>query len=251
MSEIPASTDGPSDELLAAEYMLRLLDPAETLAVRARENADPAFADLVWTWEARLAPLLDEVSPVVPDTAMWNRIASAVAMRGEGVNVVAMRKRVRFWRGATVGLAAIAAALAMTIAFRPSSAPPAPVPVPSSAPAISETRIAAIVSGEGVRPSPLAVVSYDPAGRSLLVTPAALPRLRGQVHELWVVPDGGTPRSLGLLTPGPSRRVRLADDLADTFVGDPTLAVSTEAAGGSPSGKPAGPIVGSGKLITI
>ena len=69
-----------------------------------------------------------------------------------------------------------------------------------------------------------------------------------RVPELWVVPPGGSPRSLGILHN--SQPVVLA--VADRQVLDPdaALAVSMEPAGGSPTGLPTGPVVAHGGLRT-
>ena len=62
--------------------------------------------------------------------------------------------------------------------------------------------------------------------------------------ELWAVPKAGAPRSLGVL-PGGSGTVALRGKVLE---GADTLAVTLEPAGGSPTGKPTGPIVYAGKF---
>jgi anti-sigma-K factor RskA len=66
----------------------------------------------------------------------------------------------------------------------------------------------------------------------------------GQVFELWTIPEGGAPVSLGVFEP--SETFRLA---AETLLEDGALlAVSLEPAGGSPTGQPTGPVVALGTL---
>ena len=96
----------PEDELLAAEYALRVLDAEAMLAARGREANDPPFAAMVAAWHARLEPMLDEAASVEPDASLWNRIAAAIAMRGAGADVAALRGKLRFWRRAAAGLTA-------------------------------------------------------------------------------------------------------------------------------------------------
>lgn len=245
----PVAEGSDEDELLAAEYALRVLDAQKTLALRGREASDHAFAGLVAAWNARLAPMLDEAAPAEPDAAIWIRIAAAIALNGAGGEIVALRSKIRFWRRAATGLTGIAAALALFLATS-RNAPPAP-PAPAST--IDRTQVAALApdASSGAGGAALAVVSYDPAGRSLVVTPAALTPAADRDYELWVIPADGRPRSLGLLDAGPPRRISLAGDLATAFGGRPTLAVSQERKGGSRTGQPEGPVVASGKLERV
>ena len=238
----------PEDELLAAEYALRILDPEAMLAARGRAANDPAFAAAVAAWNARLVPMLDEAAPEPPPPAMWSRIAAAIAAgRTGGTNVVALHAKLRFWRLAAAGLTAAAAMQIVALGFfsgRDAARPAAPVA------AAEGTRVAALAP-EASPNAALAVISYDPAGRSLVVTPAALTPAAGRDYELWVIPADGRPRSLGVVGAGPPRRVLLADDLAAAFAGAPTLAVSQEREGGSRTGQPQGPIVASGALSRV
>jgi anti-sigma-K factor RskA len=64
--------------------------------------------------------------------------------------------------------------------------------------------------------------------------------------ELWAVPTDGTgPRSLGVLPTGAGGTVALRGKV---LAGVDTLAVSVEPPGGSPTGRPTGPIVYAGKF---
>src|SRR5690242_21943379 len=117
-------TDTP--DMLAAEYVLG------TLASNEREQAqtlianDPAFAQLVRSWEQRLGQLQAMVTPVEPPPETWARIQAridgvepseamllphpdhAARIAAEG-NVIDLRKRLGRRRQAAAGLAAIAA----------------------------------------------------------------------------------------------------------------------------------------------
>lgn len=248
MSALP-----PEDDVLAGEVALRLLDEGELDRARAREAADPIFAAAVADWDARLMPWLDGIEPVAPDADLWARIAAVLAQGRPATdgtasdgNVVALRRKVRNWRVATAGVTALAASLALVVGLRGTGeAPPAAV-TPARA---SDLAIAA-VTPEG-ETAALAVVSYDRVSASLIVTPAGLVPVPGRSHELWVVPATGTPKSLGVIAGRDPRRIVLADDLAAFFAGAATIAISTEQQGGSRTGLPVGPIVGSGTLRRI
>ncbi|VCU71770.1 Anti-sigma-K factor rskA [Pigmentiphaga humi] len=57
--------------------------------------------------------------------------------------------------------------------------------------------------------------------------------------ELWALPAGGSPRSLGLLAPG-GGLLKIEPGSLD---GVPAVAVSLEPPGGSPNGRPSGPVI--------
>jgi len=67
--------------------------------------------------------------------------------------------------------------------------------------------------------------------------------------ELWALPAGGKPRSLGVLPAGEKSQIRLAAVADQTLADVPALAVSLEPRGGSPSGSPTGPVLYSGPCV--
>ena len=73
----------------------------------------------------------------------------------------------------------------------------------------------------------------------------------GNDHELWVIPAGGKPLSLGLLRSGAPQRLVLPMRLAPYFRDRSTLAVSVEPVGGSKTGQPTGPVIAAGELSSI
>ncbi len=239
-----SAPDPIGDELLAAELSLRLLEDEDHDAARARQEREPAFGRMVADWDERFAPLLDEVAAVAPDAALWDRIWSRLDAQ-ENVAPIrdARQRRTTFWRAYSVAITAIAAALLLAIGLdRTRDVPVAPAP--------TETRtfVAALAPEDG--PTRL-VVSYQSGTRSLLVTPAGLSAAAGRDYQLWLIPPSGTPRPLGLLDPGGPQRVPVAPPLLDALGGDAILAVSVEPTGGSPTGRPTGPVIASGPLRQI
>jgi len=66
--------------------------------------------------------------------------------------------------------------------------------------------------------------------------------------ELWALPKGGKPKSLGVVSG--ARAVLQLGSSADRSLGDvPMLAVSLEPKGGSPTGLPTGPVLYSGPCV--
>lgn len=64
----------------AAEHALGLLTPRERAAFARAMDADPALADEVLTWDARLAPLSGN-EEVEPPAGLFDRVAERIASR--------------------------------------------------------------------------------------------------------------------------------------------------------------------------
>ncbi len=91
------------------------------------------------------------------------------------------------------------------------------------------------------------LVSWDADERSLIVRRLDhLALNEQQVLQLWALPAGGKPQSLGVIGRAPEARLALAQRPA----GVPALAVSVEPPGGSTSADgPSGPVVFKGPVI--
>lgn len=221
-----------------AEYALGLLGGAALRAARARAAADPAFAHEIARWHGRLAPLADEVEPVPAPDALWPRIDRSLGAPATGdSNVIALRRRVTVWRGLTGAMTALAASLALVVVNR--QIPPPPVPAP-----LAQPMVAMIKAGLDVA----AVASWDKASRRLLVSEVKMPVVSGRDYQLWLIPAGGKPHSVGVMPNAPHMRVALAEPMSAMLVEGAMLAVSLEPLGGSPTGAPTGPVVASGPL---
>ena len=238
-------------ELLAASHALGTLRGGarrrfETLA---REQAPVRAAALVW--QGRLASMTELQSPVVPDPAVWTRIRNmidaeqaqlALARQREAASAAQQRKpaggwlgSLALWRGATAA-GALATVLAVTVGLNLRDQL-------QNAPAV---QYVAVLSDDKDAASML--VTFDPKKRQLV-----LQRVGGfsegadKSLQLWALPPGGAPRSLGVLDRAPGLRLPASE--ADVRA-VPTLAISLEPKGGVPSeGGPTGPVLFKGALI--
>ena len=227
----------------AAEHALGVLSARERAEAEARMTRDPAFARLVEAWRERLSPLLGELAPAEPPAAVWGRIERALPANDD----VAIRRRLAFWRTATIGsmgLAAASLAVAVLIAGRPPVIlqPPAPAPI-LNASLMSPT------DGD----QPMFVAAYDPARHALIVTSLVKPGTDpAHVHELWVIPADGKPHPIGMIAPGQSKAMPMPKAMAPMFAPGAAIAVSVEPPGGSPmKTAPSGPIAAMGHLAKI
>src|SRR5262249_30172134 len=71
----------PEDDgrVLAAEYVLGVLEATGRRAAAKRIEYDADFAREVAFWEEKLGGLADEVRPVAPPEDMWSRIEAAIS----------------------------------------------------------------------------------------------------------------------------------------------------------------------------
>jgi anti-sigma-K factor RskA len=242
-----AHDPGNDGDLLAAEYVLRLLDGEERMEAQRRLGSDPAFAHSVAAWEERFAPLLAAVPAVQPPEHVWTALEATIASptgEGEG-NVIALRRRLKVWRGYSLATTAVAASLALVLAYQ-TSRPPAVAPAPS--PAEAATFVASLASDDN--PARL-VVSYEASTQSLVVAPAVLDPAAGHDHQLWLIPAGGTPQSLGLVNARQPQRLVIPLKLLRELGENASVALSVEPTGGSPTGLPTGPVIAAGELHKI
>jgi anti-sigma-K factor RskA len=90
------------------------------------------------------------------------------------------------------------------------------------------------------------VASISADGRAMVTRPLTNVSLQPDHSlELWALPPSGAPRSLGVISADSATAVRRDKVLQGTDA----LAVTLEASGGSPDGKPHGPVLYVGKLV--
>jgi anti-sigma-K factor RskA len=249
--------------VFAGEVALATGTAEEQATIVERLGHDPDFVAERAAWEQRLAPLAEIVPPVMPSRGLWPRIAAETYAEEEPFGLLpppplrddgpvvdleeAVARRTRHlqarllrWRVAATALTALAAGLAFLAVLSPRLAE-APAPSP-----LSSQRYVAVVSPTGDAP-PL-LVSVDLGRGELSVEPVDLKPPEGKALELWAVPPGAKPVSLGLVTAADRRSI---GPLAGAQWRDPGLliAVSEEPLGGSQTGAPTGPVVYKGRLV--
>lgn len=222
------------DVLLAAEYSIGLLSPADHAVAASRIATDRDFANEVITWDARLEPMLCQIEEA-PPPHIWQNILAAYpepSTQDQG------KKALRIWQGLTA-LSATAAAVFAVIAFQPRAQPTALSPT------------LPLVAALGSETGPSAITArYDIQHGQMLLTPVLLQT--GKLYpELWIIPEDGKARSLGMLNVSAPMMVPVSNEMRQFIGAGATLAVTCEPVSGAPGGKATGPIIASGKIITI
>jgi anti-sigma-K factor RskA len=228
----------PPDDLVAAEYVLGVLDAGPRLAAEARIASDPAFAGLVSAWQRRFAPLALELRPVEVPARVWTRIqerlgwSPAASTDGAGAG-----RSLYFWR-LTAGIAATAALALLAVDLVPRW----------NAPTVSETQLARAVTTlarDDGTPGWLATVDAR-RGTVLMVPVPSAPDAEGRAAELWLIPPGQAPRSLGAVSITRTHTVEVPATLRADLTSKAVLAISLEPPAGIPHAAPTGPIIAKG-----
>jgi anti-sigma-K factor RskA len=238
MSDEDTIGDGDRHDLAAAEYVLGVLAPEERRKAEFRVATEPRFAAEVAFWERRLGGLADGVAAVAPRAQVWQAIEERLSAALELKPVRAgLWRSLAFWRTFAIASAALAAASMAGLVYlaqAPSLGPP----------------LLARLNAESGQPSFVAAVNEG--GDSVTIVPAAL--LSGdqqKAFELWLIPPGDKPHSLGLIDPSRPVRITVPKSLLPQVTSDAVLAVSLEPPGGSPTGQPTGPVIANGKLASL
>jgi anti-sigma-K factor RskA len=218
---------------LAAEYAAGTLRGPARRRFESLLPAHPALRDATRAWEERLMPLTAAIAPVQPSGDVWRRVSERIGGGDARPTSGGAWNRLSLWRGLAAFASVAAIGLAVLLA-NPSAVPPPIVVV-----------LAPTGTAPGATPPASLVASISGDGSTLVTRPIVPVAIQpDRALELWAVPKEGAPRSLGLL-PGGSGTVALRGKV---LAGADTLAVSLEPAGGSPTGKPTGPIVYAGKF---
>jgi anti-sigma-K factor RskA len=239
--------DDQLGDMTAAELALGVLEGRDREQAEARLAADPAFARDVRDWSDRLAPLLDRIAPVTPPATLLAALLRRIALPQPANDDQPRRDRqLTVWRTVSGLSTALAASLALAMILRPAATLPAP---PSAQPRTVPTAPAPLVAALGAEGSKLAMVArFEPsANELLLVSPDPVAAPAAHDLELWIIPAGGSPVSLGVMRTRSWRRI-LPDRLAPLLRTGATLAVTVEAPGGSPNGKPTTDPIAAGTL---
>jgi anti-sigma-K factor RskA len=261
--------------LLAGEYVLG------TLTRRARRRFErllatrPAARAAVAGWEDRLVGLSIAVPPVAPPPRVWERIAEQLGFAHAGAP--ARRSPWRspaLWQALAAALAIVAIALGfdrMRIAPRVAELEQQVAAARESG-AQLEQQLARTTDDvaklrEDLQAAQVALaapgyvsVMADAAGKPLWLVKLGERTLRvtvvgaaqaqpGKSYELWMLPEGGDPVSLGVLPQQGERSLALSDAQVAALARSSALAVSLEPEGGSTTGLPTEPVLYTAPLL--
>jgi len=228
------------DQIDALSYVLALMDGEERREFELALLDDSNLAEMVWTAETELAPLAEALPPRKPSPRVLRNIekslfaersvAPATKTRGTPVALA-------FWRSAAtlLGVAAVAAiALAAVAILRPETI------------LSHDALVAAMVDADD---SGITLARLGRDG-TLVTAPFAAAVEAGQDAELWLVIEGASPVSLGILHADEGSRLKMPQETAPALL-NAQLVVTAEPEGGSPTGAPTGPALAKGGFQSL
>lgn len=235
--------DDGNHNLRYAEYVLGVLD-ADTRAEVAREmtTSDEA-ATAVALWQRRLLPLVDVIADVAPAPYVWARIRDELQWDAPARTAIAPARKglwnnLALWHWLGIGASAVAVALLVVVNLPPRL--PAPIEAPAG-------YLAATIQQDNGSTGWIATM--DPQrGRIVVVPGTPVAFAPGKAPELWLIPSGGKPISVGMIALDRPTTLTLGPALLAKLGTTALLAVSVEPPGGSPTGQPTGAVVGKGTI---
>jgi len=208
---------------LAAEYVLG------TLRYRARRRFErwllsPQVGAIVKAWEDRLAGLEPQLAPVTPPATVWHGIEDKLELRK------LRRRPAARWLAIAASLAFFVMA-GILLTYRQ----------PPDVPQLARTQESLLQADPQTIYWRVEVLGDHQELRLHAQNVYDLPV--GKAHELWALPEGGAPVSLGLLPKTGEQRRVLTPAQQAALAGAKQIAVSLEPEGGSPTGAPTGPVL--------
>lgn len=229
-------------DVLAGEYVLGLLDSTERARFEARLVDEPLLRSALKRARDRFLEIDTSARAVPPAADLWQRIEAGLGKTSNVVELTPRRKsqaevaasraaprrpQAAFWQGF-----AAAAVLAVMVAGIAASAlwPKSP-------------RLIVVLLDAQARPVSI-VETFE--GQKIRVIPlGAIEVPKGKTLQVWTLPDRKTgPVSMGLMPSVSATRLEGPPLPAPKL--EQLYEITLEPAGGSPTGKPTGPIIGKG-----
>lgn len=224
-------------QALAGEYALSLLDPQTQGEVERRAEREPALANAIAEWRDRLVEIDASAAPITPSETLWPRINQAldgVEKRSRPASSVKRKSWLsRLWGDVPMlrsfALAGAAASLALAVGL-----------VFALEASRRQPEVIAVLLTSDDKPGAVVEVFGDGSSYVAPLSDVSVPADR--TMQVWTLPDPATgPVSIGLL------RASGSAELQPVSLPAPKprqlYEITLEPQGGSPTGKPTGPIL--------
>jgi anti-sigma-K factor RskA len=212
---------------LAAEYALGTLRGTARRRFERLCTRSSAARTALYRWEDDWSQLSRRLPAVQPSARVWTNVQARLFGELAAPSASPRAPRWRTWQFA-VAAGLVAVALVAGLLLRELAPPP--------------LQTLAVLGTDRAHPVwrlerrlPLSALTIEVVGN---VPPAA-----GKSYELWALPRGGAPVSLGVLPASGRAQRALSEPQRAALLAADKVAVSVEPAGGSPTGSPTGPIV--------
>ncbi len=246
---------------LAASYALGSLKGAARRRFEAYARQSPAVRASALLWQTRMQAMTELPEPITPSINVWKRIELALAQEQQALGATAstaksesllqttlaqLRRSMGWWRGAAM-VGALATVAAVVVGVKNINSLDAQLGQLSAQLKTSQqAQYVAVLSDD--KSAATVLVTFDVAQNRL-----TLKRVGNYLEaddkslQLWALPAGGAPQSLGVMSG--EKIIRIAAQPTQV-VSIPMLAISLEPKGGVPSATgPTGPVLFKGALL--
>ena len=231
-------------DIFAAEYAMGLIAGDDEARAARLLQEDEEFAAMHTRWRERLSDIDATAPRYEAGDALWSRIEAslpAVQMRrnaavapGIAARLAALWESLGFWRPAGLVAAMASLVLAVSLGFSMRDAARQPV-------------LVAVLMTDANQPGAIVNVSAD--GRAELVPLGDIPVPAGRVLQIWTLWDRVRgPVSVGLANS--ARKLDLDLKALPRTMPSQLFEITLEPEGGSPTGRPTGPILMKGNATT-
>lgn len=232
--------DDDRNHLRYAEYVLGVLDADARAAVAREVSESTEAATAVARWQRHLMPLTDTLPDATPPAQVWTRITQSLRWNSAKQDVPRRSwfENLRLWQWIGVGASMLAAACVVVL-LRTETTPTAQI-------AAHTLMVSSIKQTNGV----VGWTATMDLSRKEMILVAASPNAyaNDRSTQLWLIPQGGKPISVGVFKPNDTNVMPLSASLLSQLGPTAMLAVSVEPMGGSPTGQPTGPVVAQGQI---
>lgn len=245
----------PDRVVLAGEYSLRLLEHEQLAHAKRLMLSDPDFAAMVEWWDHRINDLNWRFVDVPPPSGMWRAIQLRLSEQDNSHVANRPHEKIadKSWGRIAAGLVGFVLGSILMFALIPDDE--APGPIVADAPEMPTPVAPQLVANFGDGAGGLEITTrLDPDSNRLSVLVAGAPEAilgPDRAPELWVVPDGGAPLSLGLLPYDGLITLELDSQTAGLFQSGALIAVTYEDRASAPHTAPTTDIVAAGPLVEI
>lgn len=246
---------------LAASYALGSLKGAARRRFEAYARQSPAVRTSALLWQTRMQAMTELPEPITPSINVWKRIELALAQEQQTLGAIKsaaksesllqaalaqLRSSMGWWRGAAL-VGALATVAAVVVGVKNISTLDAQVGQLSAQLKTSQqAQYVAVLSDD--KSAATVLVTFDVAqNRLTLKRVGNYQEASDKSLQLWALPTGGAPQSLGVMSG--EQVIRIAAQPTQV-VSIPMLAISLEPKGGVPSATgPTGPVLFKGALL--
>lgn len=231
-----------NDELrnkLAGEYVLGTLHGHARARFESLLKYDANLRRIVTDWQQKLGPMSEAIKPVQPPKRVWKAIEQRLDFENTSpyAFIRQLWSHLFVWRSFSM----MASAVILSLVVYLSAYSPKPVVI---------NQYVAVMTNSNKQVSWMITTNtFDQTAIVKVLNTQSLPD--NKAFELWMLPNGQQPISMGLLSASEDRTLNINNDLILKLIREKALAVSLEPSGGSPTGQPTGPVLYQGKLQSI